>query len=170
MEIEPTELPRLRLGAGPWLLVEPPFAAVVSGLDMLVDDLQRRGYRVVLAHPERCPAFHRDPPDAWFARARGRLDLDHGRLAGRPLRRTVRRFALDLARDELIHNVTSDAHDTASRPPGIRSGLRDSGLEPLSEWLTEGVPAAILAGDEIPSRPAMTVTPHTSSAWWRRRR
>jgi protein-tyrosine phosphatase len=152
------------------LLVEPPFTAVVSGLDVLVEDLQRRDYRVVLAHPERCPAFHRDPQMLGsLVRAGVLTSITAGSLVGR-FGEPVRRFALQLARDELIHNVTSDAHDTTSRPPGIRSELERSGLEPLAGWLTEDVPAAILAGDEIPPRPAVTVAaPRKTGAWWRRR-
>ena len=61
VDIAAEELSRLRLGAGPWLLVEPPFAPTVTGLDALVFDLQRQGHEILLAHPERCPAFHRDP-------------------------------------------------------------------------------------------------------------
>ena len=59
-ELDPAELARLTLGGGEWLLVECPFTPVATGMDALVFDLQRRGHRVVLAHPERCPAFHRD--------------------------------------------------------------------------------------------------------------
>ena len=55
------ELSNLSLGGGAFLLVEPPFAPAVTGLDALVFDLQRQGYEILLAHPERCPAFHREP-------------------------------------------------------------------------------------------------------------
>ncbi len=59
-EIEPQELSRLGLGGGPWLLVEPPFTPVAVGLAGMVQGVQRLGHRVVLAHPERCPALQRD--------------------------------------------------------------------------------------------------------------
>jgi hypothetical protein len=35
--------------------------------------------------------------------------------------------------------------------------LKRAGLEPLIEWLTDAVPAAILNGDEIPPRPAVAL-------------
>ena len=82
----------------------------------------------------------------------------------------MRRFALELARDGMIHNVASDAHDHARRPPGWRSELEQAGLGPLAEWLTQEVPAAILSGEEtIPPRPAVALpgirTPRRR--WWR---
>jgi protein-tyrosine phosphatase len=83
----------------------------------------------------------------------------------------VRRFALGLAREGLIHNVASDAHDDVRRPPGTAAELRQAGLEPLTEWLTEQVPAAILSGAEIPPRPAVELPgiEPARRAWWRRR-
>ena len=157
IDIPPDELPRLRLGAGPWLLVEPPFAPMVTGLDSILLDLQRQGYEILLAHPERCQAFHRDPQMLQsLVRAGVLTSITAGSLVGR-FGGEVRRFALSLARDGLIHNVASDAHDTARRAPGIAAELHEAGLEPLSEWLTEQVPAAILTGEEIPPRPAVAL-------------
>ena len=40
----------------------------------------------------------------------------------------VRRFALELARDGLVHNVASDAHDRVKRPPGMAAELKQAGL------------------------------------------
>ena len=60
LDIESQELQKLGLGGGPWLLVEPPFAQAVAGLEILLLQLQSHGHQIVLAHPERCQAFHRD--------------------------------------------------------------------------------------------------------------
>jgi protein-tyrosine phosphatase len=156
IDIPPAELSRLRLGAGAWLLVEPPFAPTVTGLDSILLDLQRQGHRILLAHPERCQAFHRDPE---------MLSSLVGQFGGE-----VRRFALALAREGQIHNVASDAHDTVNRRPGIAAELRQAGLQTLAGWLTEQVPAAILGGEEIPPRPAGALAGGKPArrAWWRR--
>jgi protein-tyrosine phosphatase len=171
IDIAPAELPRLRLGAGPWLLVEPPFTPTVTGLDALVRALQHQGHRVLLAHPERCQAFHRDPEMlSSLVRAGVLTSITAGSLIG-SFGGEVRRFALSLAREGLIHNVASDTHDTARRPPGVAAELRQAGLEPLAEWLTEQVPAAILSGEEIQPKPLVEL-PEIESArgsWWRRR-
>jgi protein-tyrosine phosphatase len=171
VDLELAELPRLGLGAGPWLLVEPPMTSVISGLDMLLRDLQRRGHRIVLAHPERCAAFHRDPPMLELLVRGGVLtSITASSLVGR-FGGEVRRFALGLVRAGMVHNVASDAHDHAHRPPGMAAELKQAGLEPLVEWLTEAVPAAILNDDEIPPRPpvALPAIDTARRGWWRRR-
>jgi protein-tyrosine phosphatase len=154
-ELEDEELARLRLGGGEWLLLEPPFSPIVTGLEEIVQEVRRRGNRVLLAHPERCPAFHRDPRMLVSLVRSGVLtSITAGSLVGR-FGGTVRRFALELVHDELVHNVTSDAHDLDGRAPGIAAELEHAGLTPLAEWLTEAIPTAILDGGEIPARPAL---------------
>ena len=83
----------------------------------------------------------------------------------------VRRFALKMVREELIHNVTSDTHDPVRRPPGTAAELRTAGLGPLEDWLTEEVPTAILDGGEIPPRPEVELPEiePVRRTWWRRR-
>jgi protein-tyrosine phosphatase len=170
VEIEPSELHCLGLGGGPWLLVEPPFTTVVAGLDSIVRDLLRRDHRVLLAHPERCPAFRRDPRMLESLVADGVLtSITSGSLVGR-FGGEVRRFALRLLEAELVHNVASDAHDERGRPPSIAEELQAAGAGPLGDWLTEEVPAAILAGDEIPQRPSLALAAARSRRWsWHRR-
>ena len=98
--------------------MEPPFAPTVTGLDSILFDLQRQGHRVLLAHPERCQAFHRDPRMLESLVGAGILtSITAGSLVG-SFGGEARRFALSLARDGLIHNVASDTHDTVRRPPG----------------------------------------------------
>ncbi len=170
-DIRPEELARLGLDGGRWLLVEPPFTPVLTGLDSILLDLQRRGHRVLLAHPERCHAFHRDPEMLEALVRSGVLtSMTAGSLVGQ-FGGDVRRFALGLVRDGLIHNVASDAHDHVRRPPSIAAELEQAGLAPLAGWLTREVPAAILADDEIPPRPAVDLPKSekpSRRAWWRR--
>lgn len=163
--IEPDELARLTLGGGGWLLIEPPFTLVASGLDLLIADLQQRGHRVVLAHPERCPAFHADRSMLERLVGSGVLgSLTAGSLDGK-FGAPVRRFALELVSDGLVHNVASDAHDESRRPPTIAAELKRAGLAPLAQWLTELVPAAILDGGEIPPRPEVQSSGRRRPRW-----
>lgn len=155
MEADTSELERFRLGDGPWTLIEPPFTQIPGNLDTLLLNLQHRGLRILLAHPERCPAFHRDPQMLQSLVDYGFLtSITAGSLTGR-FGSEVRRFSLDLVRKEMVHNVASDAHDHVRRPPGIAEELEQSGLGALTSWFTEAVPAAILRGEEIPSRPQL---------------
>jgi protein-tyrosine phosphatase len=154
-ELERAELTELRLGQGEWLLVEPPFAAVAPALGDIVREVQRRGHRVLLAHPERCPAFHRDPDLlAELVRGGALASITAGSLAGR-FGGPPRRFALKLLQEGLVHNVASDAHDLDGRAPGIAAELEQAGAASLTDWLTCAVPEAILGGDEIPARPQL---------------
>ncbi|HEU0250289.1 MAG TPA: CpsB/CapC family capsule biosynthesis tyrosine phosphatase [Solirubrobacteraceae bacterium] len=167
-EMEPAEVAALGLGGGRWLLMECPFTPSATGFDSALIGLRNRGQRIVLAHPERCPAFHRDPHMLRMLVEAGMLSsLTAGSLVGR-FGRTVQRFARKLAAEGLVHNVTSDAHDHLRRAPGIASELQQAGLGPLRAWLTEEVPAAILEdSEEIPPPPAQRPG-RASSRWWRR--
>ena len=158
IDVEPAELARFGLGGGSWLLVEPPFTEVATGLDSIVRDLLRRGHRVLLAHPERCHALRRDPRMLESLIRDGVLtSITAGSLVGH-FGSEVRRFSQQLARDGMIHNVASDAHDHSQRPPGIAVELERAGLGPLADWLTVEVPGAILADEEIPPRPARALS------------
>jgi protein-tyrosine phosphatase len=156
-EIDPAELAQLTLGGGPWLLLEPPFSSIVTGLDRLVEEVQDGGYQVVLAHPERCPAFHRDMGLLETFVNNGALtSITAGSLVGR-FGKEVKRFAFKLLDGELVHNVASDAHDPLRRPPGIGAELDRAGLGAMAEWLCQAVPAAILSGADIPERPPSAI-------------
>jgi protein-tyrosine phosphatase len=168
-ELQDAELRTLALGGGPWLLVEPPFTPVAPHLDALLLELQHRGHRIVLAHPERCPAFQRDPPMLRGLVEAGMLtSITAGSLGGR-FGKEARRVALALAHDGLLHNVASDTHDTVNRTPEIAAELAAAGLAPLAQWLTAAVPAAILDGRELP--PAQPTLPgglkRAPRGWWR---
>ena len=165
------ELQSLTLGDGPWLLVESPLNQVTTAVDIAVGELLRRGHRVVLAHPERCPAFRAAPEMLSELVDAGALtSITAGAVVGR-FGGGVRRFALELLRDGLVHNVASDAHDHSHRPPQIALELEQAGLGPLAGWLTEAVPAAMLRGEEIPARPPLDFPEidAASQPWWRRR-
>jgi protein-tyrosine phosphatase len=166
-DLDNEEIAALSLGGGPWLLVEPPFVATVLGLDTLFHGLLESGRQIVRAHPERCPAFQRDHPalhrlvDAGVA-----CSITAGSLVGR-FGGEVRRQALEFVREGLVHNVASDAHDDRSRPPGLAHELEQAGLKPLTEWVTEAVPTAILNGDPLPAAPPFSLPPRARRPWWR---
>jgi protein-tyrosine phosphatase len=168
-ELGPDELSGLGLGAGGCLLVEPPFSTVAGGLEQTIGSLLHDGHRVLLAHPERCPALLREPRlleslvDSGVLTSLTAASLV-GRFGGR-----ARRFSLELLEAGLAHNVASDAHDARNRPPSIAAELDAAGMGALREWLTEEVPAAILEGEAIPRRPELTAAPRRRWPWARGR-
>jgi protein-tyrosine phosphatase len=164
VELDRDELTRLRLGGGEWLLLEAPLSVSV-GVDTAVGVVAAQGHRILLAHPERCPAFQRDPDSLRRLVDQGVLcQVTATALTGQ-FGRTVQRFALELMREGLIHVVASDAHDARRRPPGLREHVVSAGFEHRADWLTQEVPAAILAGERIPPAPP---GPEPKRRWWRR--
>ena len=149
------ELAALRLGGGPWLLLESPFGAAGPELERVVDDLMARGHRILLAHPERSPALRDRPQRLRALVERGaRCSITAASLEGR-FGPAAQWSALELLRSGLGHSVDSDAHDAYGRPPGLRDGMaaaiaRLPGLEAEAERLTTAAGAAILAGDPLP--------------------
>jgi protein-tyrosine phosphatase len=158
VDLPQEELERLRLGGGPWLLVECPLSASSSlAFETGCSRLLAQGHRIVLAHPERSPLLQRDV--ALLERLVGQrmlTSITAGALVGR-FGSTVQRFALDLVRRGLGHDVASDAHSTGRRPPSITPELHDAGLGEQASWLARDVPRAVLDGTELPPAPPMPV-------------
>jgi protein-tyrosine phosphatase len=160
-EIAPERLPHLddealralALGGGPYLLLECPLSPTGAALDMMVADLQRRGFGVLLAHPERSPGLMREPARLAALVERGALaQVTTGSLTG-GFGEPVRRVAEEMVRRGLVHVLASDAHDAVHRPPDLRAA---GGLdERQAAWMTEAAPAAIVAGRPLPERPPL---------------
>jgi len=158
-ELADQELHGLRLGGGPWILVEAPHARGATGVENMLNALQQRGHRLLLAHVERCPAFV-DDGDVLVRLVRGGMlaSITASSLSGRfgrPARQAAQRF---LAAG-LIHNVSSDAHDCRGRPPGLLGHLEAAGLGAQVSWLTEEVPHAVLTDASIPPAPQWPAAP-----------
>lgn len=153
--LDDATLRRFGLGGNPrLLLVETPFYGWPMSLPDEVFELQLRGYRILLAHPERNGEVQEEPE-----KVRGLVDagvavqLTAGSIDGRLGRRaasTAKRL-LDL---ELAHCIASDAHAHQVRAVGMRAAVEAAGGGALGRWLTEDVPAALLAGNDLPPRPS----------------
>lgn len=158
------DLRELTLARSRWLLIEPPFSAVAPTFESTVLELLGEEHRVLIAHPERCQALRRDPGAiARLVNAGALTSITAGSLTGR-FGAPVRQFATRLLEERLVHNVASDAHDMAGRPPALASEILRAGHGDLREWLTELVPAAILSGERIPVRPARAQRPRRPRA------
>lgn len=154
VELDDEELDALRLGGGPYLLVECPASPSAVGFEEGVWTLRSRGHRIVLAHPERCPGFLRDRSALERLVGDGLLtQLTAGSFAGQ-FGREIRRFSERMVTDGLAHVVASDAHDTGRRPPSIAAELAAAGLRAQAEHLAGAVPQAILAGTPPPTTTA----------------
>jgi protein-tyrosine phosphatase len=127
-------------------------------MEPIVANLHSRGFTVLLAHPERSATFQRE-----LARL-GRLielgaytQVTSGALAG-GFGNTAQRAALAFLEAGLVHVLASDSHDPRHRPPDPRLGAevlirRYGDVEEQLQWMTDSVPAALVAGASLPSRP-----------------
>jgi protein-tyrosine phosphatase len=155
VELSDEELGELTLGGGPWLLLEPPHSpAAVAGTESAIVSLMHRGHQLVIAHPERCPAFLTDRPALERLVGAGALtSLTAGSLIGR-FGRDIKRYATGLVADGLTHDIASDAHGASQRrPPGMAAEMEESGFGGLTDWLCRSAPEAILDGSPLPPRP-----------------
>jgi protein-tyrosine phosphatase len=170
-QIDDDTLGKLCLGDGTSaLLVESPYQQATDTLEDTLFNLQLRGFKPVLAHPERSPSFMRSPERLEKLVERGMLcSVTAASMAGR-FGRTVQRATRTLFERGLVHDVASDAHDIMRRAPGLTAGFRlldrdVPGLLAHMQWYTEAAPAAILAGEALPQRPKLEPAPRR---WLRR--
>jgi protein-tyrosine phosphatase len=152
--LDDAELRRFGLGGNPrLLLVEFPYIGWPVDLRERVFHLAMRGYEVVLAHPERNANVQEQPErlrplveaGVWVQLTAASID---GRLGRRP-----EACAHALLDARLAHVIASDAHAPAIRAIGMTSAAEAVGDDALAGWLTNHVPAALLAGSAVPSRP-----------------
>jgi protein-tyrosine phosphatase len=168
-ELDDDELRALRLGRGEWLLVECPLTVGTPGsFELLLYSLERRGHKIVLAHPERSPVLQRNITSvAALIRAGMICSITATSLTGQ-FGRHVRRFTLRLLSEGLVHNVTSDAHDAVRRPPGLRDPILLAAAEMpwltgQLGWLTAQVPSAIVDGAPLPAAPGSLAKPRPAA-------
>lgn len=167
-ELSDAELRAFSLGgSGRYVLLESPFAAWPIDIELRTGRLAQLGMRTVLAHPERCRGLQTDSGVEILRSAvdRGMLvQVNAGSLVGRfgkPSRTAAEAFMAA----GLVHLLASDAHDAVNRPPRMTDVAKAVGDDELANWLAEAVPAAILAGADLPPRPERA---KRQNRWWRR--
>jgi protein-tyrosine phosphatase len=148
--LDDTELAAVSLGgAGRWILLEPAPGPIDEALSAAVSALHARGFRALIAHPERHLA-----PDL-IAR------LGRAVAEGALVQATAAFFTepaasvgmIALARAGALHVLGTDAHSAhLGRPLELRSALGVlATVEPLAShlaWVAETAPRAILAGHD----------------------
>lgn len=138
------------------LLVETPYRELSDAFETLLFNVSVRGYRVLLAHPERNTTFQRDPNRLREIARRGVLLQITLPSLLRPDRRSrSRRLAHSLVEEGLAHNLASDCHSPGPwRAPALGLGLEAlADHSAYAEWMVTDAPAAILAGEPLPPPP-----------------
>ncbi len=162
-EAGPGALHPVRLGGGPWLLVDTPLEPTVPDFVSRVFRFLAAGERIALAHPERCPALRDDLGGlARLVDAGAITVMSAGSLTGL-FGSTARQATGPLLEAGLVHALASDAHSAGRRPPAIGAAVAPAlgqhpGLEAWLPWLTEDLPAAVVAGAPLPAPPPTPIT------------
>ncbi len=149
------ERARFGLGGNPrLLLLEVPLYGWPLAFESIVRALGSDGFVCVLAHPERNPDIQERPELLEPLVAAGAApQLTAAAVDGR-LGKTQARCAATLLERELACLIASDAHAPFGRAAGLSAARDAVGDAALGRWLTQDVPAALLAGDPLPIRPA----------------
>jgi protein-tyrosine phosphatase len=145
-------------GRGHDLLVETPYGELPAGFEELLFRVSARGFRVLLAHPERNPSLQRTPQRVRALVERGvLLQVTAAALTSTNRRSRSRRLARELVREGVAHVIASDRHGPdlarSSLSDGITAATRDAGML-RAMWMATEAPAAILDGDPLPPPPA----------------
>jgi protein-tyrosine phosphatase len=151
------------------VLVDLPFTEWPLYADSILFNVQTAGYRVVLAHPERYPAFQTNPEKADELVGRGIvLQVTIGSFSG-AFGKRAKRAAEALLERGVIQVLATDAHSAGHRMAAVPSGMRRLeellGPDQLQRLLVEA-PATLL-NDDAPPAP---VHAKPVSLWTRLRR
>lgn len=153
------ELERVALGGGRWILLEPAPGPLDESLHRCIEHLAERGYRTLLAHPERHLS------EDMFQRI-GRL-IEAGALVQATadffLRERMATGMVALAEAGLVHVLSSDAHSShGGRPVKLTAALEIlreiPALADHVDWIAEAAPRAIVDGSvdlEPPFTPSL---------------
>jgi protein-tyrosine phosphatase len=164
--LEEDELHRFALGGSKQaLLLEFPYFGWPLALEQTVFELRVRGWRPVLAHPERNDEVQTNPHRlAHLVEAGALIQLTAASLDGR-LGRATRATAMRLLEGGYAHLIGSDAHAPSLREVGLSAAAAAVGDPPLARWLTVDVPRAIVDDAPIVARPS----DRTRRRLWKRR-
>ncbi len=148
--LEADELRRVTLGDGPWVLLEPAFGPLSDSLHLRVRHLAERGYRSLIAHPERHLSEAHGERLAALVREGALVQA----TADFFLREETAPYMLELAQRGLVHVLGSDSHSARiGRPVHLSAALEVLGevelLRPHLDWIDELAPAAIVRGEEL---------------------
>lgn len=149
--LDDDELRAVALG-GRWILLEPAPGPLGDSLAIAAEQLQRRGFRALIAHPERHPGSDMGERLADLVRGGCLVQVTAALVAEGPASEPL----LDLARRGLVHVLGSDSHSaTIGRPVALSAGLERlheaEPLRPHLDWIAERAPAAIVRGDDLVS-------------------
>ena len=160
LDLSDGELGAIALGDGRCVLLECPFTHAGDLMARLVSHLQMRGFRVLLAHPERSPAYLADAGALGVLVERGAfVQLTAGLLARRLRRHGAPRLPLVPGAGARPRDRLRRACRRGSALPElagiVTAELAEWRQDPaLATWLCADAPRALLDDEDLPPAPA----------------
>lgn len=148
----------LSLNDGPYVLVELPFQRLPAGWDQILFEISAQGYRVLLAHPERCGQLASEPDIQEALREMGvGIQVNWKSLLGR-YGHTIQETAWTLLEGGLAHCLATDGHRygdvSAAHLSRAKRALTERVGENRAKVLIKENPGRVWAGG-----PLETITP-----------
>jgi protein-tyrosine phosphatase len=141
------------IGHKSYLLVEFSDLLIFKNCSEIFGNLLNAGIRPVITHPERNRLLQQrlDKLRQWVIEG-CYLQVTAGSLLGN-FGNTARRFSLELIKENLVHFIASDAHDTRHRTTAMMKQAYDWVVETYNEEYARSLfvdnPAAALAGEPL---------------------
>ena len=153
----------LSIANGPYLLIEPPFQQMPLGWKHVFFALMSKGYRVILAHPERCGQFAANLGMLDDIVASGVfLQVNYDSFLGR-YGKGPEKTARYLASKGCVHLLATDSHDIHSRHPGLMKDslkvVRKAVGEEAAELMSRVNPEQVLDNGSIKAPEAVEQKP-----------
>lgn len=142
------------------LLLETPYSPLPSRFEDMLFEIALKGYRLLLAHPERNPTFQEQPERVVDLVRRGHLlQVTASSLTRSPKESRSGRVARKLVSDGFVHVLASDAHGAAAPGRATLNEGRAVAAELVgrrrARWMVDTAPAAIIAGQPVPKPPPL---------------
>ena len=137
------------------VLIETPYGPLPAIFEELLFRVTARGYRILLAHPERNHTLQNDPVRLGRMVEQGVLvQITASALASSERRSRSRRLARDLLRNGHAHVIASDSHGAIQRAALSQGVAAASELAPnRAQWMVTEAPHAIVMGEPLPEAP-----------------
>jgi protein-tyrosine phosphatase len=137
-------------GGGRWILLEPAPGPLARGLTDAVEQLATRGFRAIVAHPERHPTPDLAERLEDLVRRGALIQVTAALLSeGEAVN-----WMLELTARGVVHLLGSDAHSSRyGRPlelsPALSRLRTVELLAPHVDWIAHLAPAAVLRGEDV---------------------
>ena len=115
----------LKMADTDFLLLEVPFGNLPFGIDTIIKELVDNKITPILAHPERCMDFQKNPKKInRFIKLGAMIQVTSLSFSG-DYGKGAKNCSIKFSKMNVIDFIATDAHSTERRPPVIQEALKD---------------------------------------------